>query len=60
MTSNAILILKTIFNTAYSFMTSFVIPGTEHVTPLVLLLSASFTILALKFLKKVVLPNELS
>lgn len=52
MNSAAIEIMKTIWNSAYSFFTGFYIPGLNHVTPLGLLLAATSTVIAVKFIKE--------
>lgn len=51
MNNAAVQIMKTIWNTAYSFFTGFYIPGTNNVTPLGLLLAATMAIIAVKFIK---------
>lgn len=52
MTQNAILIIKTLFNSAYSLLTGFVLPGTRGVTPLALLLFSTLFVVTIKFIKR--------
>lgn len=51
MTQDAITILQTMWNTAYSYLNGFYIPGTNGVTPLGLILGASCAVIAVKFIK---------
>ena len=50
MTSDAITILKMLFNAAYSFLTAFEIPGT-HMTPLAMILFVAFAVAVISFFK---------
>lgn len=52
MISDALLVIKVVFNSAYSLLTGFVIPGTRGVTPLALLLFSTLLILTIKFVKR--------
>lgn len=52
MTQNAILVIKTLFNSAYSLLTSFVLPGTRGVTPLSLILFSTLLVVSIKFIKR--------
>lgn len=54
LTDNFIYITRMLFNTGYTFLTSFVYPGfKQYITPLVLLLLSSLIIFTVKWLKKV-------
>lgn len=57
MTIDAINIIRTIFNSALSLMSSFIIPGTNGVTPLTLALFVTFITVTIKFVKHA-LKNE--
>ena len=57
MTQNAITFVKMLWNISYTFLTSFVLPGTVGVTPLMLILFATFSVLAVRFLKDLLLPR---
>lgn len=57
MTIDAINIIRTIFNSALSLMSSFIIPGTNGVTPLTLVLFVTFITVTIKFVKHA-LKNE--
>lgn len=51
MTLDAINIIKTLFNSALSLLSSFIIPGTVGVTPLTLILFVVFITVSIKFVK---------
>lgn len=52
MTNDAISLIKVLFNSAYSLLTGFVLPGTRGVTPLALILFSTLLILTIKFIKR--------
>lgn len=58
MTLDAINIIKTLFNSALSLLSSFIIPGTNGVTPLTLTLFIVFIIVTIKLVKHALKSEE--
>ena len=58
MINDAITIIKVLFNSAFSLLNGFVIPGTRGVTPLSLILFCTLLLLTIKFIKRALDSGE--